>query len=344
MKPLIPMVLLALVQAVQGQADSYINFVRQNQQTSGVIWDMPVAPEGNAPSALTLENGGALFQLWTINQTKAVDYLLDQKLVGAYLPKADMIVKTLDPGGRVPRTRVDQAFSVEIDLSGLLTGVGLPQSASSVLLERHIESFPAGVTSLNPATVLSNTPLSRAYLTSNGRTVLQFPSSALTAADPTKASGEEHFVIHALADGAASQTQIATASVQVWPVASGVIKGIAPGQQLRFKAPPIELLLNDLYPRSDTHLILFEGTQVNGNDGVLVKSFPMDRETVESHVIAITDELDTALDKDGTYTLALVSDTVYGREMLCNPVTFHVKRTMRVNAMQVNITEGNPTP
>lgn len=344
MKKLISMVLLALVQAAPGQADSYVNFVRQKQQTSGVVWDMPVAPEGAAPSALTLENGGALFQLWTINQTKALDYLLDQKLVGAYLPKADMIIKTLDPGGRVPRTRVDQAFSVEIDVSGLLTGMGLPESASSVLLERHIESFPAGLTTLNASTVLSNTPLSRAYLTSNGRTVLQFPSSALTAADPTKASGEEHFVIHALADGSVSQTQIAAASVQVWPVASGVIKGITPGQQLRFKAPPIELLLNDLYPRSDTHLMLFEGSQINGNEGVLVKSFPMDRETVESHVIAVTDELDAALSKDGTYTLVLVSDTVYGREMLCNPVTFQVKRTMEVNAMQAGFSDGTSPP
>lgn len=344
MKKLIPLFLLALSQALPGQADSYVNFVRQKQQTSGVVWDMPVAAEGAAASALTLETDGALFQLWTINQTKAVDYLLDQKLVGAYLPKADIRVKTLDPNGRVPRTRVDQPFTVEIDVSGLLTGTGMPAAAASVLLERHIASYTAGATSLDPAAVLANTPLSRAYLNTNGRTVLQFPASSLTAADPTKASGEEHFVIHALADSAASQTQISTAFVQVWPVASGAIKGITQGQQLRFKAPPIELLLNDLYPRSDTHLLLFEGSQINGSEGVLVKSFPMDRESSQSHVISVTDELDDKLGKDGTYTLALVSDTVYGRELLCNPVTFHVKRTMQVNAMQVNYSDGNSTP
>ena len=203
MKQLVPLIFLALVQVLPGQTDSYVNFVRQKQQTTAVVWDMPVAPTGAAPSALTLEAGGALFQLWTVNQTKATDYLLDQKLVGAYLPKADVRVKTLDPGGRLPRTRVDQPFSVEIDISGLLTGTGMPQSASSVLLERHIASFTPGVTSLDPAVVLANTPLSRAYLTANGRTTLQFASSALTAADPTKAAGEEHFVIHALTDGSA---------------------------------------------------------------------------------------------------------------------------------------------
>lgn len=322
------------------QTTGYTNFVRQNQQGLGVVWDMPVAATGSATSALALESGGALFQLWTIETKTAKDHLLDQKLVGAYLPTADIRVTTLDPNGRVPRTRVDQPFTIEINVTGLLTGAGLPQSSTSVLLERHLGAYPEDQTIFDPEQVVSGQPYSSAYISSNGKTVLSFPVSSLTASDPTKATGEEHFVIHALSDGTLTQTQLASAHVQVWPVASGEIKGIKNGDKLRFKTPPLELLLNDLYPTSDTYLMLYQGTQVNGAEGKLVKAFPLpDRDTSESHVLSVS-ELDACIEEDGSYTLALFSDTVYGREFLCDPVTFSINRTIQVNAMQVGFSDN----
>lgn len=332
--------LLALTASSTSAQSTYLNFIRQSQQGTGIVWDMPVAPVGTGPSALALESQGALFQLWTIEQTKAIDHLLDQKLVGAYLPIADIKVITLDPDGKVPRTRVDQPFTVEIDIQGLLPGADLPQAASQVLLGQHIASYAPGSTTLDPIQVLGQTPLSTGYISHNGKTKLKFPASSLKATDPTKALGEEHFVVHALSDGSISQTQIASAHVQVWPVASGEIKGITHGDLLRFQTPQIELILNDLYPRSDTYFMLYKGTTVNGGTGSLVKSYPMDRDAVESTVIRV-DELDSQLTEDGTYTLALMSETVYGTEFLCPPVTFHVKRTLHVNAMQVSFSDGN---
>lgn len=333
MKALVSLMLLSALPAMAGAANN-VHFVRQKQQDTGLIWDMPVQIKGQSPSALALENGGALFQLWAISQSPPKDYLLDQKLVGAYLPKASMKVVTLDPYTKVPRTRVDQPFRVEMQVSDLLSGAGLPLAATTVLLERHVASYPSQQTVLDPVQVASNTPTSSGYLSANGQHVLSYSASALTAPDPTKASGEEHFLIHALPDGNAKQAQIASAMVQVWPVASGEIKGIANGDQLRFQSPQIELLLNDLYPRSDTYLLLFEGTQYNGVDGTIVKAYPHDRETTSSQVLRVS-ELESKLTNDGDYTLVLVSDTVYGREMLCAPVTFSIRRTIQVNAMQV---------
>ncbi|MDP3848963.1 MAG: hypothetical protein Q8Q59_00545 [Luteolibacter sp.] len=342
MKAILPLFLMGALHA-GAQSTGYVNFVRQNQQGLGVVWDMPVAAKGTSPSALALESGGALFQLWTIEEKTAKDHLLDQKLVGAYLPTADIRVLTLDPNGRVPRTRVDQPFTVEINVAGLLTGAGLPLSSTSVLLERHIESYREDQTSFNPAQVVSGQPYSSAYISDNGKTVLSFPASSVPASDPTKAAGEEHFVIHALSDGTFSQTQLASAHVQVWPVASGAIKGINHGDKLRFQTPRLELLLNDLYPTSDTYLMLYQGTQVNGATGRIVKAFPLpDRDTSESHVLNVT-ELDSLIGEDGTYTLALYSDTVYGRDFLCSPVTFTINRTLQVNAMQVGFSDNeNP--
>lgn len=338
MKKTLAILLLAAASAAASPPTN-LHFIRQHQRTSNLVWDMPVGLVGNGPSALSLESGGALFQLWTIASSPPRDYLLDQKLVGAYLPKADIKVVTLDPNGKVPRTRVDQPFRVEIQVSDLLTGAELPLSASTVLLERHLANYSAGETSLDPVSAVSSTPASSGYLSANGQHVMLFPASGLTAADPTKARGEEHYVIHALADGNTAQSQIASAMVQVWPVASGEIKGIATGDHLRFQVPQVELILNDLYPRSDTYLLLFEGTQVAGAEGRIVKAFPMDRDASESHVLRVS-ELESKLSADGTYTLALISETVFGRELLCSPVTFNIRRTLHVNAMQVGFSDG----
>jgi len=339
MKLLSLLLTLSAVSA-SAQTSTYVNFVRQTQQGTGVVWDMPVAAAGAASSALALESQGALFQLWTINSSTAKDYLLDQKLVGAYLPKADIKIITLDPYTAVPRTRIDQPFSVEIQVAELLSGTGLPDAATKVLLEQHIQAYPAGQTTLDPVVVASNTPLSSAYLSQNGKTVLKFSASSLKATDLTKATGEEHFIVKALADGTIAQSQIASARVQVWPVASGSIIGLTAGQEYRYQIPTVQLNLNDLYPRSDTYFMLYAGTQVNGVEGTVIKSFPVDRDQTVTQILSVT-ELSSAFKSDGTYTVALISETVYGRELLCPPVTFTVKRALAVNAMQVNFSDGS---
>ena len=327
------------------QTAGYLRFIRQTQQPSNlqqnaIDWDMPVDDAGTAASALALESGGSLFQLWTIEQSKAKDYLLDQKLVGAYLPKADISISTLDPYEHAIRTRVDQPFTVTIAVADLLTGSGLPDSSTKVLLERHIQSYDNGKFSLEPAVVAANKPLHSSYISQNGSTVLKFAASSLKATDPTKALGEEHFIVHALADGSTTQSQIASAHLEVWPVASGAILGIKPDEELRYLIPTLQLNLNDLYPRSDTRLMLYEGSLINGVEGKLVKPFPWDSEESVTKILEVT-ELTDKIGADGTYTLALMSDTVYGTELLCVPITFTVKRTIAVNAMQVNYTDDS---
>lgn len=337
-----PLLFLALSTAsifTANAAAPYVNFVRQNQQGTGVVWDMPVDAVGAGNSALLMETGGSLFQLWTINQTSGQDYLLDQKLVGAYLPKADVKIITLDPNGSFPRTRVDQPFTVEINIANLLSGAGLPVASTKVLLEQHIQSYTAGQTSLDPNVVASNNPLYAGYISQNGKTLLKFQASSLTGPDSTKVSGEEHFVVHALADGNITQTQIASAKVQVWPVASGSISGLTSNAEYRYQLPIVQLNLVDLYPRSDTFFMLYEGPSVSSSSGTIVKAYPWDSSTPKSTSMDAS-ELSGKIVKDGTYTVALMSTTVYGTELLCPPITFSVKRTISVNAMQVTYSDN----
>jgi hypothetical protein len=340
----IPLLLAALSINASAQINGYQSFIRQIQQPetpggTSVVWDMPVQAQGTAMSALAIESKGSLFRLWTIEQATAKEYLLDQKLVGAYLPKADIKITTLDQYPLAFRTRVDQPFSVEVSVSDLLSGLDMPEAATKVLLAQHVKAYTAGQTSIDPTLIAGSTPSASTYITQNGKTVMKFDVSSLTASDPTKTSGEEHFIVHALADGSLSQSQIASAKVQVWPVASGAIHGITPGQQLRHSMPTLQINLNDLYPRSDTYLMVYEGEDINGVEGKpAMPTFPVDRDRSVTTILEAT-ELSSAIGADGVYTIALYSDTVYGPELLCEPITFSVKRTVEVNAMQVNFSD-----
>ena len=66
--------------------------------------------------------------------------------------------------------------------------------------------------------------------------------------------------------------------------------------------------------------MLFEGTQITGVEGEDRQNlFLWIRESCVEHVIGVT-ELDSKITQDGTYTLALVSDTVlWPRTALRNP-------------------------
>lgn len=335
--------LLALSSAtVFGQASAYTNFLRQTQQGTGVVWDMnAIAATGSATSALALPKGGSLFQLWTVNNTTAASYLLDQKLVGSYLPKADIKITTGDPYIPANRTRVDKPFKVDTTVSDIVAaGTGIPDAATRVLREQHIMNYPTGVYALDATVVTANTPTAKGDISTNGKTTASFNTSSLTASpDATKATGEEHFVVMALADGTIAQTQIASAKVIVFPVPSGAIANITAGAVYKYQIPALFLNFNDLYPDSNTSLMLYEGSTANGTGTALV-TIPATDPLKPKTTSDTYDILNTAIKKDGDYCIAMVATSCYGTEFLVNPIPFSVRRSISVNAMQVSIADG----
>ena len=313
---------------VHAAGEGYVNFVRQTQQGSGVVWSMPVTPEGSAASQGLLEEGGALFQLWTVEQTTAKEYLLDQKLVGAYMPSATVKIVTQDPYTLVPRTRADKPFTVTVSV--------LPTAATKVLLEQDLAYYTATKKSFTLAEATAGTPASSAYIAKNGDTVLSYAATSLKATDPTQAAGEEYFVVHALSDGSFSQTQIASNHVEVWPVASGSIAGLTSGMRIRSKAPTITLTRTNLYPTSNTYLQVYPGGQVLGTKGTIInnKGFYVltgDRNSNMSPGPETVSDYDSLFPADGTYTMELLTQTPFGTDRLAY-VTFTVDRELEVRA------------
>ena len=311
--------------------EGYVNFVHQTQQSTGVVWSMSVTPEGTAASQGLLETGGSLFQLWTIKQDTATEYLLDQKLVGAYMPSATVTVQTLDPYSLRKRTRADKPFTVTINVAGLLSGTNIPDAAKRVLLEQHVKAYTSGVTSFTPAQATSGTPKASASIYNNGVTILNFAATSLTGADPTKVSGEEHFVVHALADGTITQSQIAGANVQVWAVATGAISGIKTGDRIRSKAPQLTVVMNDLYPSSGTYLQAYKGPVGTAVDPVRLATKVLDQSTSLSETLTVAD-YDSTFTEDGIYTIELLTETPFGTERL-DHVTFSVDRELEVHGL-----------
>jgi hypothetical protein len=315
-----------------GAGEGYVNFIRQVQQDTGVVWNMPVAAEGESASPGILDGTGSLFQLWTVEQSTAKDHLLDQALVGAYLPSATITITSQDPHGKVPRTRADQPFTVTCQVSGLLSGAGLPSAATSVLLEHHVANYPAGKTAIPLTTALSGQPESTAAITANGTVTLSFPVTSLKATDPTKAAGEEHFVIHALSDGSISQTQLASAHVEVWPVTSGGIQGISPGELVRFHVPNISATYTDVYPGASIWLQVYPGPEKLGTEGAVISSskWVNTDDASKSNLLPVANYGDL-LTEDGTYTIEMLTLTPFGLERL-DHVTFSVDRKLEIRA------------
>ena len=123
-----------------------------------------------------------------------------QRLVGAYLPTAEITIVTEDPFPGIPRTRADRPFDVEVTVHGLLSGPGLPEASKKVLFEQYAAHYPQSQT-LTRDEALAGNPIRTTYIEQNEMTKYQFPSTSLTGPDLTKVSGEEHFIVHALPDG-----------------------------------------------------------------------------------------------------------------------------------------------
>jgi hypothetical protein len=322
---------LSCAGATLGQtASPYTNFIRQVQMPTGVQWDASVASAGERISPLPVDIGGARFELWSVKSTPLTSYLLDTKFVSAYAPSAEVVIRSEDPHPGIPRTRADRPFSVDITLSGLLTGTGNPVSSTAVKLLRHVQSYGTGGTGEDVNRSLA-TLESQSQISTNGTQTLNYTVNSIPGADRSKVVGEERFSVFSLADALAPESQLASRYIQIWPVADGSISGITPGAKLRVQLPKLTLTLNDLYPESHTYLQIYRGNPVLGTQGTLIpgSSLVTNSSTPVSRVLLLTN-YDAVITGDGLWTMELLTETPFGTDRL-DHITFEIDRTIELN-------------
>jgi hypothetical protein len=308
----------------------YTNFIRQVQMPSGVQWDATVAATGEQLSALAIDPGGARFELWTVKASPLTSYLLDTRYVGAYIPIANIVIRSDDPYTVIPRTRADHPFYVDITVTGLLSGATDPAASKSVKLLRHVQSYGVGGTGANidrSQAIL----YSQASINQNGTLTLTYPLTSIPGANRLKVNGEERFSVFSLADYQAPESQLASQYIQVFPVEDATIAGVTPNLVIRGEVPQVSLTLNNLYPSSTTYAQVYQGTPQLGVDGTVVPGsvLVINESGPQSRVLTLQN-YDAVFESNGVWTMEILTRTPFGINRL-GYVSFIVDRTISVN-------------
>jgi len=315
------------------QTPTYTNFIRQVQSPSGVTWDMSVAatnPTGGTLSPLSIEPGGARFELWTVLSSPLTSYLLGTTYVSAYTPSATVAIRSEDSYPTIPRTRCDRPFYVDLTITGLLSGASDPAAAKSVNLLRYVQSYGAVGTGVGIDRTQA-TLLSTATIATNGSQTLTYAITSIPGSPLTKKSGEERFSVFSVADYQAPSTQVASNFIQIWPVADGTITGITAGQTIRTAMPQVTFTLNDLYPNSRSYAQVYKGNPALGTTGTVVTgSNLVISDTIPSDRVLVVSNYDSVLDTDGVWTMELLTVTPFGTDRLAY-VTFTLDRIIEAN-------------
>lgn len=324
------------VAALPAQTNSaFTNFIRQIQMPSGVEWELSnIEAAGERQAGLSVADDGARFELWTIKSSPLTSYLLDSKFVGSYIPSSTIKIRSEDNYAPIPRTRADRPFWVDVTVTGLSTDLRAPSAARSVNLLRHVQPYSDGGTGINLNRLLA-TLISQSSITGNGSQTLSFQITSIPAADLTKVRGEERFSIFSLADILSPSSQLASQYIQIWPMTSGSITGITPGQSFRAKIPTVTVNATDLYPSSHTYLQIYPGPPVDGAVGTVVPSSVMlgDANKPKNDVRPVDLDSDSYINKDGPWTIELITTTEAFPPMRLARVSFNVNRSLQVNSL-----------
>ena len=315
---------------------TYTNFIRQVQFPSEVIWDASVANAGEQLSALEINPGGARFELWTVDSSGPKSYLLDSSYVGTYVPVATLLIRSEDGTGEVTRTRADRPFFVDFSISGLRSGEDDPDASKRVKFLHNLQSYGVGGTgaNLDRTQALLN---EQRMIDSNGSVTLSFILSSVPGADRSKLRGEERFSFFSLEDYQAPESQIASQTIQIWPVADGTLAGIAQNQLIRYSLPQLTLTLNDLYPNSTTYAQVYKGEARLGVTGTVVPGSGLTiNDSVPHRRVLVVKDYEEVFDEDGRWTMEVITVTPFGIDRLAH-VSFNLDRTMKVNGTVTTI-------
>ncbi|MFN4872959.1 MAG: hypothetical protein ACK5JP_04025 [Akkermansiaceae bacterium] len=334
-------VISGLICGVNAQVNNsnYTNFIRQVQlpvmsDGSHIQMDVSVPAAGQIWSPLEINPTGARFELHTVSAVPFASRLIDTRYVGSYVPLAELNIRTEDINSAIVRTRADRPFYVDYSVSGLYPAADTtaPASAKSVKFYHHIQSYGAGGDGVNTDRTQA-TLSSQVYVNENKSETLTYALTIVPGADRAKVRGEERFSIFTLDDYQAPESQLASKTVQIWPVADGTISGITDGETIEFATPTLTIAANDIYPDARIYAQIYKGNK--RDDGFVGSVVPGSAVAVQEAVpqnrlLSVTD-WDSVLTENGIWTMELLTFTPFGIDRL-DWVTFNVDRTISVRA------------
>ena len=328
--------------------------VRQIQTENGftVSYDMPIYDDQGTVTSSPLDSDYSVFQLWATEsitgsngQTTDSPVKLDEKTVGTFIPSVSIQFESEDDFSP-PRTRADRPYGLTVRIAGLSSDPEAPAYAKSVEASRSYKIY-------DPATWAEYTggnhsgEYSEDYdFNSNGTFTDEAISQRLPSDSPTTVAGEETFTVRLDPDALAENSELANATIQIWPVASAGIAGLEEGETYQNVPLSSTLVLERMYPDSVTYAQVYPGPRNFGTVGTVIeasiRSYGVDPSGVDTPtlvpqraIIPLADmDISKALTGDGTYTMEILTVTPFNNrepELLAD-VTFDVDRTLSVRA------------
>lgn len=326
---------LSLLLALAGLADAG-DFIRQIQNMGGatIISDIPVAAASGQVQSQALTADSAIFQLYATeagpNNTQTLKKL-DEKTVGTYLPVAQVQALSEDPYFPA-RTRADRPYGIRLTIHGI------PAAAPGQALPQPVKVF-RGYRLYDPTTYLdagTGGNYADTFTFGNGEFTAGGILPQLPGERPTKACGEESFTAFLYSEGSSQASELAKATIQIWPVAEAQITVLEDGKVYRALPPHGSIVIRDMYPKSITYAQIYPGPKVTGTSGTPLPSTVVSHDTYlpQNANLALTD-LDHMLEEDGQYTLEVLTITPFngGAPELLTSVSFWIKRSISINGM-----------
>ena len=334
MKTLITLFFVAVLCAARGEGADFIRQI-QTVNNNTVIYDIPIGNDAGTVNSQPISSPTATFQLYValpaVNNTTRL-LKLDEKATGTYLPTATMYVSSEDP--HVPaRTRADKPYGLYLKIDGMQSGAGVPDYAKTLRLNRSYALYDSTTYAPNGTTgeyadeysFLTNGEYKPAYL------------QRLPVPSPIKAAGEESFTVYTRTSSGSAQSQLAKATIKVWPVATAEITGILQDQVFTEAPKNGQVMVKDIYPGAKIYAQIYKGRESLGTVGTALNSTIIqysDTSEVPQNQPLVLGDLQNFVNADGEYTIEMLTITPFNNrapERLAY-VTFKLKRTIAVNA------------
>ncbi|MGJ8724915.1 MAG: hypothetical protein ACSHYB_10200 [Roseibacillus sp.] len=292
-----------------------VTLVQKHLESAGVFQG-EVEMEGNRVSFAPVPEGGSEFTLWAYRRgpNGLEEHQVDTEVVGAYLPKGRLWITTEDPyTGGIPRTRIDQGFTLNFEIEGLMSGSDAPKAAKRVLLDHRLASAEGDPKESNLG---PEKDFKQSFITRNGPGGIQFSASNLPGTDIYNDSGVETFRLYALPDGETAELELSSAQVQIWPMSQASFRGISTSEVYTI-APEVAVDLVNLYPDSETWVQFYPGAPSPGTNGTrLTETVVIVNDDRPRDSEMILTKLDTVLSDNGTWTLEVITRTPFGAEVI----------------------------
>jgi len=295
-----------------------------------VVRDISVLPSGQRKSVLGIDTTGSQFELWTVKNDTLEEFHLATRYVGAYVPKADIVIHSGDPyqSEGVVRTRADQPFTVVTTVSNLLSEPEAPDAAKQVTYLHHKQAYGTEGETNDPSQAILH---AQKTLHENRDYTDYREITVIPGGDRLKVWGEERFSVYSLPDGEAPAAELVSKTIKVYPISSGLISGLP--EVVRFAMPEVTFSAWDVYPDEGVFVRIYPA-----NKPEEAKRLPIawtNTDEVPAPVTLTRGESDWTgvVTEDGTWTLELWAENPYFGNHQLDAVSFDYESSLRVNSL-----------